>query len=540
MRKPFRQATRAKQSSGATIPAPVGGWDAISPLAEMPESHAVVLDNWFPRPDSVEVRRGRTPYCIGVSDGPIESLMVYNAGTLGTSKMFAAADAGIYDVSVIGAATSSVTGLTSSRWQHVNFSTSGGRYLVCVNGSDAVRNFDGTTWASPTITGTGITSSNFVHVNAHQNRLWFVIKDSMDAAYLPVSSIAGTAVKFPLGALFNKGGYLAAMSTWTHDGGSGSDDYAVFITSRGQVAVYSGTDPSSATTWNMVGVYDLGAPIGRRCFTKVAGDVALLNIDGVLPLSKALNTDRGAAPGIAITANINNAMNTAAALYKGNFGWEMVPYAKRTMALLNVPISENSTAHQYVMNTLTGAWCRFTGWNANCFAVYNDDLYFGSNDGTVQQADNGAGDGADAIDAVGQTAYTYLKNRGKLKHAKMLQPLVTTAVNSRPAVGISTDFKDNASLGTPITAATAGAVYDTAIWDTATYPVESQTIADWTSVSGIGNALSVHFRAQTSAGLFGVWDVSEWDEGSWGAPNDSDVSLRINAFNIITETGEFF
>jgi hypothetical protein len=44
-----------------------------------------------------------------------------------------------------------------------------------------------------------------------------------------------------------------------------TDDYAAFITSEGQVAVYSGADPASSTTWSLVGVFDIGAPIGRRC-----------------------------------------------------------------------------------------------------------------------------------------------------------------------------------------------------------------------------------------------------------------------------------
>jgi hypothetical protein len=543
MRRPLRPkaAPQGRVSTGESIPAPVGGWDAVSPIAAMKPDRALVLDNWFPQPGYIEVRRGSRPYSIGNSDGPIESLMVYNAGLVGNSKMFSAADSSIYDCSLIGTAIEVVTGLSNARWQYTNFTTSGGHYLVCVNGEDPPQNYNGSAWSEPTITGSGITPEDFIHVNAHQNRLWFVVRDSMDAAYLPVNSISGTAAKFPLGAVCNKGGYLVAMTTWTHDGGNGSDDHAVFITSRGQVAVYRGTDPSSTDDWALVGVYDLGAPLGRRCFTKVAGDVALVNIDGVLPLSKALTTDRGAAAGIAITANINNAMNAAASQYQDNFGWQLIPYAKRTMAILNVPIAEGSESHQYVMNTLTGAWCRFKGWNANCFEVFNDNLYFGSNDGTLHQADVGAADDDQAIDAVGQTSYQYFREKGRLKQWKMIQPLVTTGSDSRPAVGISTDFKANASLGTPTAAVNPAATYDNAIWDFSTYPTEAQTVADWTFVNGIGQAASVHFRAQTSrSNVYGIWDLSQWDSGIWGLDIDNnDVVMRINAFNLILEGGEF-
>src|SRR5262249_39569 len=150
--------------------------------------------------------------------------------------------------------------------------------------------------------------------------------------------------------------------------------------------IYQGTDPSDADLWSLVGVFDLGAPLGRRCFFKVAGDLALVNIDGVLPISRALGTDRGAAAAIAITNNINNAMNDVARQYKGNFGWQLQGYPRGAYVLLNVPISEGSIQYQFVMNTLTGAWCRFTGQNANCWEVWKDNLYYGTNDGVVRKA----------------------------------------------------------------------------------------------------------------------------------------------------------
>jgi len=516
MRAPLRSSSRSAQTaSGASIPAPVGGWDAVSALEDMPPDRAPSLDNWFPSTADVRVRRGNASFATGMGTGPVESLLVYNGITTTASKLFGAANNIIYDITSGGAGSSSVTSLTNNQWQYVNFATAGGNFLVMANGADSVRNFDGTSWTTPSITS--LTSSTFVNVNVHKNRLWFIIKDSTDAAYLPVNSIAGAAVKFPLGSLCSKGGFLVAMATWTRDGGLGPDDYAVFITSLGQVIVYQGTDPSSSSTWALVGSYDVGAPIGYRCFTKVAGDVALINIDGVLPLSKAIMTDRGAVQQVAITANINNAMNEAARSYKSNFGWELCPYPRGIMALLNVPITASSSQQQYVMNTLTGAWCRFTGMNANCWAVFKDNLYFGGNAGVVYHADTGGTDNGSPIEAIGQTAYNYFKSRGQLKNWTMLQPLLTTDSDGRPALGISTDFKDNAVLGTPITSSIPSAVYDTALYDTDVYAIEDRTVADWTTISGIGQCASIHFRSSTNT--------------------TGDSVMRLNGFNVLMERG---
>ncbi len=515
---PIRQPIRANPTHAPvfdpySLRPPVGGWDAVNALADMPEDRAVVLTNFFPEPDSVSVRRGFKTHATGMGSGVVQSVMPYQAQTAAASKMFATTGGSIFDVTAEATATATtVTGLANNKQQFTNFTLSGGtHYLWTCNGADSPKAYNGTAWVTPSISG--ITSSSIVNVNVHKNRLWFCLVDSMDAAYLNTDSFQGTATKFPLGSVMGKGGFLLSMGTWTKDGGNGPDDFAVFVSSRGQAAVYEGTDPTSATTWDLVGVFDLGAPIGYRCLTKVAGDLALINIDGVLPLSRALGVDRGAIAQVALTANINNAMNSAARLYSTQFGWQLTPYPKSTMAILNVPFQEGVLQHQFVMNTLTGAWCDFQGWNFNTFAVFNDNLYAGSNDGKVIRCDFGARDGTAEITAIGQTAYSYYKSRGTLKKWAALRALLTTDSNSRPSLGISTDFKDNAVLGTPSAGILASALYDSAIYDTDVYAIESRSITDWTSISGIGQAASVHFRASTMAA--------------------GEVQISVNGFDII-------
>ncbi len=541
LRKAARpNAARREVSKGTSIPAPVGGWDAVSALADMPEDRAVQLVNWFPSTGDVRVRRGHQPHGSGAGSDVVDSLMVYNGLTSATSAMFAVADGSIWDVSASGVATATTeTGLGSNRFQYVNFTTSGGKFLWCCNGVDNALHYNGSVWAEPAITG--ITSSDIVNVNAHKNRLWFVLKDSTKAAYLPTGSIAGAATEFQLGGLFTQGGHLVAMATWTRDGGAGSDDLAVFVSSRGQVAVYSGTNPADAATWELIGVYDAGPPIGYRCFNKIGAELMLLNLDGVLPLSKGLVLDRAAQSQVTITLNINSAMNDAARSYKDNFGWELTPYAKGTMAILNVPIQEGESQQQFVMNTITGAWCKFTGMDANCWAVYKDNLFFGGNAGIVYQADTTGLDVSTPIDATGQGAYNYYKSKGRLKQWKMLQPLLTTDSTSRPSVGISTDFRDNAVLGTPTSSQIPSALYDVAVYDADVYAVEGRTVADWTSISGIGQCAAIHFRARTGRDTgVSLWGDAVWGTDVWSGSTSGDVVMRLNGFNVIHEDGGFF
>ena len=153
---------------------------------------------------------------------------------------------------------------------------------------------------------TGADSSTFINVNLFKNRLYFTQKDTLDCWYLDPEALAGPASPLYFGSIARSGGYLQAMGTWTLDAGQGADDYAVFVTSMGEVIVYNGTDPDIAEKWLLKGVWQLGQTFSRRCFTKWAGDVLLLTQDGLVPLASALQSSR-LDPRINITDKIGRA-----------------------------------------------------------------------------------------------------------------------------------------------------------------------------------------------------------------------------------------
>jgi hypothetical protein len=149
----------AKKRSAVTasVPSPIGGWNARDTIAEMNPLDAVVLNNFYPTPSKIQLRKGYTEYATGIT-GQVDTLMQYSGGS--TSKFFAAAGSVIYDVSTAGAATSVVTGQGSDRWQYVNASTAGGNFLTAVNGTDPALIYDGTTWIKYAPISTAQTISN--------------------------------------------------------------------------------------------------------------------------------------------------------------------------------------------------------------------------------------------------------------------------------------------------------------------------------------------------------------------------------------------
>lgn len=527
------------------VPAPIKGWDALSPKAAMEPQYATDLVNWVPRTGYVEVRGGYNAWAQGLSTLPVNSLMCYRPSG-SSEKLFAASSSSIFDVSSYGVYTTQLTGLTSDKWQHVNFTPAGGaNYLLCVNGSDSYRAYNGTAWSTPSITG--VTSSNLVHINIFKRRVWFIQNNSTSAWFLATDAISGAATQFDLGALMSKGGYLVAMATWTLDGGAGPDDYAVFITSKGQYIVYKGTDPTVAAAWALVGVFDLAPPIGRRCVLRYGAETLVITTQGLIPLSQALPFDPAASRSTALTNRIQNAMLQAAQLYSSNFGWQTIAFSQQGLLIMNVPQVDSSTQVQFVMNLLTGAWCQFQGWNACCFEIFNESLYFGGTAGSVNLAYTGGVDFISPISYYMGCAYNYLDEPGRLKNANLIRPFIVADGTLTPYVAIDVDFNE-VDITAPVVSLTpAGGVWDTALWDSSSWSSGTVTVTNWLSCNALGTALSINLlvnlgtsvaTSNTSVFDTGVFDTMVFDgNGNITASGLNVPTLQVNVFELGIEYG---
>lgn len=430
----------------------------------------------------------------------VESLMSWSSGA--SSKLFAATNGCIYDVGSGGSvSTPDVTGLTSDRWHHENFKG----YLFMLNGADTPRTYNGS-HATQSITGSGLTSSNLLFPWAFKERLFMVEKNTLNAWYLGTGAISGAASKLDFSGYCRLGGVLVAGATWTRDGGSGSDDYCVFLTSKGEVLVYQGTDPSSSTTWALVGVFRIGAPVGDKPFRKVGADLVVICEDGYVSLSMVLPVDRAGAARGAISDKIRDAVADATRDYRNNYGWQAILYPQSNWLLFNVPTAELSSSEQHVMNTITGAWCRFTGWDAYCWELHNDELYFGTSEGQVALADTGwfdipsayssSGATAVAITGTSKPAFSYFGSRTQQKHFKMVRPVISSEAQVDVALALNTDFEDRnpQAVSTP---AVTGSVWDEAVWDEAEWGSAAVIRRNWLSVSGIGYCGALAMRTST-------------------------------------------
>lgn len=488
------RALRNAVTKSGSIPAPIGGLNARDSIAEMKATDAVLLDNFVPGTTDCTLRAGCRAWATGLGN-PVETLLPYRSGTV--NKLFGVAGGKIYDCTNQGAVgAAAVTGLTNSRFQYVNFGTPGGQFLLAVNGADPMRRYNGTTHddatASPAVTG--FDTSLAISINSWGQRVWLVEKNSFRVWYLPLQSVGGAATSLDLSSLFRLGGSLAGMLTWTVASTQQTQQFAVFVSTEGEVAIYEGYDPANASTWQLAGMARIGRPIGGRFWTRFGTEVVLITVDGFVPLSKVLMVDRSSGAN-ALSNKIDGAARLAIAGNPNTFGWQAMLYPTGNKLFVNVPTAENATSYQFVMNTITGAWCRYQGWNANVFETVQDSLYFGGNDGTVYQAEYGTDDNGSAIYGQMIPAFNYFGDRVKRKRFVQVRPTIIGLSDANVLMELVTDLNiGNSARTASLSSASGLPLWDISAWDVTRWSPSSYAISQWQMVSGIAFAASVRLQ----------------------------------------------
>jgi hypothetical protein len=478
--------TKSRVVAGQTAqsksyPAPIDGWNTRDSIAAMKPTEAVALDNFFPKPSYVEGRGGSADHATGMT-GNGKTLMVYTPLT-GVQKMYCSTSSGIYDVSSPGAVGASKIARTNGKHIWLNFGDGTNNYLIMVNGVDKPVYFDGTTWTAvdnaSTPALTGLTTTSIASVFASKTRLFFIQKDSLSFWYLSAGVAGGALTRFDLSSVAKKGGYLMAGGNWSVDAGDGPDDRVVFVTSEGECIIYGGSNPSNSASWALTGVYDIGRPLGRKCMTKYGADLLVITERGVFPMLAAIKSPEEQSK-FALSFKIEPTFTTSGSTYGTNYGWTAVLYPAQSALIVNIPIAEDGEHEQYVMNTITKAWCKFKEWDAEDFAVFSGNLYFTT--GTkVVKAWSGTGDNNVNIIYYGKSAFSYFDSIGEQKRFVLYRPVLNVNGSLSFLTDIDVDFKDTAITGSATYTVVAGGIFGTSAFGSSYFAAGTQIVKSWTS-----------------------------------------------------------
>ncbi len=473
------------ESSSSTIPAPTGGWNARDPLNGMSPDSAVRLVNIFPQPGYVELRNGFRVHSKNLGTTPVRTLVELSTGP-GVRKLIGASGSSFYDCSTYNVnATLLGTGFTSDKWQSVNFKDR--RFFV--NGVDTAQVYDGTTLANCTFTG--VTLSTLTNISVYHNRLYFV--DTTSFWYGAVNGVSGALTQFDCSGLFQKGGFIQYAGAWTRDSGAASLDLFCIFSNMGEVVLYSGDYPGG-TSWTFAGRFFIPSPLGKRGQFNHGADLITITQNGTLPLSSVLRNTSSDDFYDKISDKIRDAFRTSATNYGTSFGWEGIVYPKSHMLLVNVPTVVDSMSEQYVMNTLTGAWCKFTGWNASTFSLFKDNLFFGGMDGKVYQADIGGSDNGNFINVDCKLAFNNLGEDQHIKHFTFARPLITGGQNIAFSFDVDVDFYEVSPTSTVSTQGAQGSPWDSSPWNTSSWDNPQAVVENWYSTTGLGRSVAIKFQ----------------------------------------------
>lgn len=502
--------TRAQTSSVQSVPAPMGGWNTRDSLPAMAPQFAPLMDNFFPDSDGVRLRSGSMRVVTFASEKP-QRLAALEAGSISQLVAFSASK--IWNASVSPAVTIG-TGFSTFDWDVAVFANR----LVMVNGLDAEQQWDGTTLQALAFSSgyplatPGQPQVRFVGCHGHSGRMYYWQPHSQTFYYTTsAGTFQGALGSFDLSTITTAAGSIMAMQSWSIYGGSSSanDLLAIFFTS-GEVLIYAGTDPG--VNFAFQSRFKLAPLLGRRTAVKFGGDVIMGTIDGYFPLSKAIAL--GSLTGqISISDAIQPSVKQAAAQAPASPLWRTLLYpfgnidGKGGMLIFNTPTNIGSLGvqqvNQHVMNTRTGAWCRFMGLNAYDWMIWRNQPYF-CTDAGVHLFNTGTADivGATntAITGRAMQAFSDLGVPGYDKLIKGVRPMVRTDGPVAVALAVAADFADFAGVPAtdPVTSL-PGSPWNTSPWNTSAWVAGPSVDKDWADYPAEGEYIAAAIQISTAA-----------------------------------------
>lgn len=506
-RAPARTAA-AQTSQLTNTPPPTGGLNLRDPISEMSPLDALIMDNFIPRQQGVELRKGWQVHedaQVGVSE--YKSIFSFNAASSNDSVLFAAANGDIYDVTNSTPALSqAATGSTSDLWWTVQFSTTSGVYLLAVSPDAGYWTYDTTSgWVDRTASCTGL-PTNVRTVAVWKERIWFTCEDSSDVYYLQdVNAIQGVAVALPMGSILRNGGYVSALINWTIDSGFSVDDFLVAVGTEGDIGVWQGTDPSSAADFGLKGVWYIG-PVPRYgvYFTPFGGDVMILSVQGLIPLSKLISGQYNEAAANTMPASkVQPVLGPLIAQLQNSESWSVMLVPKESILLIQIPANVYGVYQQYVMNTITGAWATFSTMNMVSCALLDGQLYFSDDTGRICKGLYGNYDGADidgyngtAIQGDVQCAFNNLGTPAQLKKFHMVRPIFLSQTGPSVLLQLNVQYSVSNVSGSPSFPDYGEGTWDDSNWSQSYFAGGINSYQAWVGVFGLGYYGSVRMKVR--------------------------------------------
>lgn len=503
------------------VPAPNAGINAMDNLLTMgtrnPED-SIFQYNLIPGQYGCKVRTGYRDWCTDVGTDGVRTLFPYEGSSSGATRLWAMANDGIYNVSSSAASpavntTFGTIDSDSGYGQWANYTTIAGFFGLYCDESNGyyVYTETGGTWAKVAMGGgatqvSGVDPALFVQPTIYKERVWFVERGSARAWYLPTGAIFGAATVFNFGNKFRHGGILVGLYTWTVDGGQGTNDYLVAVSSAGDVILYLIGDPATASSVNQQGQWYIGPPpSGRRIAGSFGGELYLLSVYGIIPLTKLIAGALIQQTETFLSRKITPLVNQQMLLSRNTLGWEIKLLASENLLLTSTPKLAGFDDVQFVQSLNSQGWAvyrdvpYFTGetWDGSFYIATTDNrvlLHTGTQDAVDIDGENGV-----AIEWSALSVFNEYDDIGIFKITQFIRPVFLASQAPSYAVEARYDYNLSEVLAVPSAPVFSGAVWDSGIWDLSLWGGDLIEIESPVGGSGIGRNVAVAINGNSSA-----------------------------------------
>lgn len=498
------------------VPAPQKGVNAVDGLIAMSPEEAIFCNNMSPSQYGTRVRTGYQQWRTGVVGDGNRTLIPY-IGSLedgSADRLFVVSSDAIYDVSSSGTAPAPLLALasisaTSGYGIWTAYTTIAGHFaLYCDEQNGYYRYPEGGPWVRTTgAEVTGVNPNNLVAVTIFKSKAWFVERNTAFAWYLPTDAVIGAATRFNFGNKFKKGGTLQALFVWTVDGGQGVDDYLVAVSSAGDVVVYKGNDPASATDFVQHGVWFIGPPpVGRRIGGNFGGELNLLSSYGLLPMSALMSGQEVIQDQAALSRKITPLVNSEMAASRELRGWEVKLFSKDNALIISSPKRDAFPYTQFAQSTNNEGWSVWRDIPYLNGEEWKGDFYVAAEDGNVYiltgNKDNVSLDGSVSTEINWSVLQSFqdFGEPGLFHRGQYIRPVFIADQVPSYTIEVRYDYNLSDVFGAAVPGgAAAGALWDVALWDLAVWGGDFLVADTPQGGSGIGRAMAIGINGSSQS-----------------------------------------
>jgi hypothetical protein len=257
--------------------------------------------------------------------------------------------------------------------------------------------------------------------------------------------------------------------------------------------IFSGSNPADPNYWRLEGRYQIPKPMGMNAHIALGGDLLVATTEGIVPISSALTKDAEQLELAMITLRIRS-MWRDQAIAKSAWSWTMERWDEQGLMFVTWPGGVAGARMCAVVNTGTGAWTRYVGYDATCWIRMRGDMFFGTQGGIIMQADRtGYDDGQPYVatyvggwETFGANPNQMVWRQARASFAagpnEPFQPQITSTINyvvtipTPPSAGPDPGILDLWDQG----------LWDTAKWDAPGAPAPVVRDTGWISVGMTG------------------------------------------------------